>query len=346
MANPKTQDIILNESLSAVKNSDTNDLSFDLMVISDEENTTIQVSGEKDVSEKATGTVVIYNAFGSSSQTLNIDTRLEGSNGKMYKTKTRVVVPGRSKDGVPGSVEVDIYAAEAGVEYNSGPLDFKIFGFKGTPKYDKFYARSKGEITGGFKGKTPAITDIDRTTAVGNLNDILQKKLLQKATSQIPDGFILFKDAIFLNTDDLSVSSVYDNNSATLTLKGTLYGILFNEQKLTKKITEDKIEKYDESEVYVPNIKNLAFSLFTKDNVSFENVKNINFNLSGPAKIVWKLDVDKFVASLLGKPKKDFNQILSQYPDIDSAILTLSPVWKMSVPDKAKNIKVIINYPE
>ncbi|OGI74590.1 hypothetical protein A2740_02745 [Candidatus Nomurabacteria bacterium RIFCSPHIGHO2_01_FULL_43_16] len=346
VANPKTQDIILNESLSAVKNSDTNDLSFDLMVISDEENTTIQVSGEKDVSEKATGTVVIYNAFGSSSQTLNIDTRLEGSNGKMYKTKTRVVVPGRSKDGVPGSVEVDIYAAEAGVEYNSGPLDFKIFGFKGTPKYDKFYARSKGEITGGFKGKTPAITDIDRTTAVGNLNDILQKKLLQKATSQIPDGFILFKDAIFLNTDDLSVSSVYDNNSATLTLKGTLYGILFNEQKLTKKITEDKIEKYDESEVYVPNIKNLAFSLFTKDNVSFENVKNINFNLSGPAKIVWKLDVDKFVTSLLGKPKKDFNQILSQYPDIDSAILTLSPVWKMSVPDKAKNIKVIINYPE
>ena len=112
------------------------------------------------------------------------------------------------------------------------------------------------------------------------------------------------------------------------------------------KVFKDKIEKYDESEVYVPNIKNLAFSLFTKDNVSFENVKNINFNLSGPAKIVWKLDVDKFVASLLGKPKKDFNQILSQYPDIDSAILTLSPVWKMSVPDKAKNIKVIINYPE
>src|SRR3989344_5272000 len=344
--NPKTKDIVLNENLFASKDSKIDGLSFDLVVISGEENAAVKASGEKDIFQKATGTVVIYNTFSFSPQALSIDTRLEGSNGKIYKTQTKTVVPGEPKTGTPGSVEVKIYGAEAGQEYNSGPLDFKIFGFKGTPKYDKFYARSKGEITGGFKGKTPAITDIDRTTAVGNLNDILQKKLLQKATSQIPDGFILFKDAIFLNTDDLSVSSVYDNNSATLTLKGTLYGILFNEQKLTKKITEDKIEKYDESEVYVPNIKNLAFSLFTKDNVSFENVKNINFNLSGPAKIVWKLDVDKFVTSLLGKPKKDFNQILSQYPDIDSAILTLSPVWKMSVPDKAKNIKVIINYPE
>src|SRR3989344_1769423 len=302
VANPKTQDIILNESLSAVKNSDTNDLSFDLMVISDEENTTIQVSGEKDVSEKATGTVVIYNAFGSSSQTLNIDTRLEGSNGKMYKTKTRVVVPGRSKDGVPGSVEVDIYAAEAGVEYNSGPLDFKIFGFKGTPKYDKFYARSKGEITGGFKGKSPVVSSLDKAAAVNELKAVLEAKLSKKVTDQIPNGFVLFKDAVFLNIEDKDISfTPAEGNLVSANVKGSLYGFLFDEKKLTKKIAEDLIDDYDGNEIYIPNIKDLTFSLSNKESLSFADVKNISFTLSGTPRIVWRVDEAKFAADLLNK---------------------------------------------
>ena len=52
-------------------------------------------------------------------------------------------------------------------------------------------------------------------------------------------GFILFKNAIFLNTDNSNVSPVYNkDNSMTLTLSGTLYGLLLNEQQLTKKIAE------------------------------------------------------------------------------------------------------------
>jgi len=48
----------------------------------------------------------------------------------------------------------------------------------------------------------------------------------------------------------------------------------------------------------------------------------------------------------LGKSKKDFNKILLQYPNIDSANLKISPIWKISIPDKTKNIKVMVNYPE
>ena len=344
--NPKTKDIVLNENLSANKDSDTNGLSFDLMVISGEESKNIQASGEKDVSEKATGTVVIYNTFGSSSQALNIDTRLEGSNGKIYKTQTKTVVPGMNKNGTPGSIEVKIYGAEAGQEYNSAPLDFKIFGFKGTPRYSKFYGRSKGAIAGGFIGKAPAIPDTEKTTAALDLKTTLQANLFKKATDQIPSGFVLFKNAIFINTDDSNISSTYNkDNSMTLALSGTLYGFLFNEQKLTKKIAEDNIEKYDGSDVYMPNIRNLIFTLANKDNVSLGDVKNVNFNLSGTDKIVWKIDINKFTTDLSGKSKNDFNQILSQYPNINSATLTLNPVWEMSIPDQVKDIKVIVNYP-
>ena len=79
--NPKTQNLALNEDLSADKNVTTAGyLSFDLVVISGEKSKIVQTAEEKDISEKARGVVMIYNSYSSSSQTLNIDTRMEGSN--------------------------------------------------------------------------------------------------------------------------------------------------------------------------------------------------------------------------------------------------------------------------
>ncbi|MFA6520750.1 MAG: hypothetical protein WCT44_04075 [Candidatus Paceibacterota bacterium] len=343
---PKIVDVTLKENLSATKDSNTN-LSFNLIVIDGLESKTIQAAEEKDVKEYAKGTVVVYNAFSSSAQALNIDTRLEGSNGKIYKTQTKLVVPGMSKNGTPGSVEVGIYGAEVGEGYNSTPLDFKILGFKGTPKYAKFYARSKGDIKGGFIGKAPVVSDTEKVAAIKELKTALQVKLLKKATDQIPEGFVLFKDAVFLNTDDSNVSFTYNkDNSMTITDKGTLYGILFNEQKLTKKIVDSVVKDYDGNDVFISNIKDLSFTLVNEGNVAFADLKDINFNLSGPAKIVWKLDEDKFTTDLLGKSKDDFNSTVAQYPNIESANLTLKPRWKMSIPNETKNVKILVNYPQ
>ena len=85
------------------------------------------------------------------------------------------------KDGKPGSVEVNIYANEAGAEYNSEPLDFKILGWKGDPKYEKFYGRSKGTITGGLKGTLPALSDQEKAAISVELKQALEEKLIEKS---------------------------------------------------------------------------------------------------------------------------------------------------------------------
>lgn len=345
--NPKTQDIALNENFSASSEAQNGTLFFDMVVISGEEKETIQAAEEKEVSERAEGVAVIFNSFSSASQKLAIDTRLLGSNGKIYKTKGVVTVPGM-EGSTAGSVEIGIYASEAGEEYNSGPLDFNIVGFKGTPKYDKFKVRTKTgtEIKGGFKGMAPVVSVEEKTEAIASLKTALSAKLLQKATDQIPDGFILFKDAIFLNTSDADVSSLYNTDkSMTLGLKGTLYGILFSEQKLTKKIAENSIPKYDGSDLYIPDIRSLKFSL-TSQNAAFDDLKNISFNLSGPAKFVWKVDENQLAGALLGLPKKDFIGVLSKYQNIESASLKVNPPWRSSIPEEIKDVKIIVNYPE
>ncbi len=346
--NPKIKDVVLDENITANKTLDNDRLSFNVVVIAGEESKTILATEQKEIQQKATGTVIIFNTYSTSPQPLNIDSRLEGSNGKIYKTSTKVIIPGENKNGVPGQAEVKIYAAEAGDEYNSDPLDFKILGFKGTSKYTKFYGRSKTgtKIASGFVGKAPVIKEADKVTTINNLKNSLQEKLFKKAQAD-SNGLILFKKAVVFNADETNLISTYNtDNSMTLTLKGTLSGILLDERKLTKKIATNVLEKYDNSDVFIPNIQELNFTLTNKDSVSLADAKNVNFNLSGSAQIVWRLDVAKFTVDFLSKAKGDFNKILANYPNIDSANLILTPMWRFSFPDKSKDIKIIVNYPQ
>jgi hypothetical protein len=347
-ASPKTQNLDLDENFTAVKDSDdTDNLSFDLVAISGGEIKTVQGGEAKEVDEKAQGNVVLFNAFSSSPQMLSINTRLEGSNGKIYETEKEVIVPGMANDGTPGSIEVGVYGREAGTEYNSVPIDFKIFGFRGTPKYSKFYGRSEGAITGGLKGKFSQISDVEKTTTINDLRNLLQADLLKKVTNQIPNGYVLFNNAVFLEDDGGSTGTPSTSGLVPVDLNGTLYGFIFNEEQLANKIIQENIEGYNESEVYIPDIQDLTFSIANSgDNVSFESITNITFNLSGSVNVIWKVDSAKLVSDLLGKRKKDFNQILSGYPNIASADLVLKPFWNMYFPSKSEDIKVIVNYPK
>lgn len=343
--NPKTETIALNNNLSAVKDSAGKDLSFDLVALSGEESKAVPASGEKEVSAKAKGVVVIYNNFGSSPQRLDINTRLEGSNGKIYKTERQIVVPGKKGD-TPGSVEVVVFGAEGGEDYNSGPLDFTIVGFKGTPKYTKFYGRSKGDLTGGFKGMSPVISEEERELAIGELRKGLQEKLFNKISEQIPSGFVLFKDGAFFRVDAETDAGAAGDTALTVSVKGSMYGLLFDEAELGRQIIGSHVTKGEEEEVFIHGIRNAKFALLGPQDISFGEAQKINFSLSGEVKAVWRLDEDEFVASLLGKRRKDFNQILLQYPAVESAKMVISPFWKMSLPDKTKDIKIIVSYPQ
>lgn len=343
---PKIEEITLNGNFSATKDGNAEGPSFDLVVISGEESKPIQGGEQKEVVIKATGTVIIYNNFSTASQGLDIDTRLEGSNGKIYKTTKKITIPGMTKDSNPGSVEVNVYGAEAGEEYNSEPIDFKIFGLKGTPKYAKFYARSKGNMTGGFKGMSPFVSLLDKTTAVNELKAILKERFLKQAVDQTPPNFILFKDAATLAIDDKNITfTPNEENKILVNVKGTLFGFLLEEKKLTKKIVESVVDGYNGSEVYIKNIKDLSLSLDDKENISFADAKNIKFSLSGKAFIVWKVDEVKLANDIVGKKKKDFRLMLAPYSNIDKAELVMRPFWKTHFPEEIKNIEIVVDYP-
>ncbi len=344
---PKTQIVSSTTTISAIKNSGTTTPSFDLVVISGQETMKIDAEEKREISESATGKVIIYNTFSTATQRLSVDTRLEGSNGKIYKTTKEVVVPGMKQDGTPGSIAVDIYASEAGESYNSGPLDFKIFGFKGTPRYEKFYARSTTPINGGLVGNLPFVSPALKASSVSSLESKLKSTLFNKISDQTPEGFVLFKEAAFLSITEENVDySNTEEGSVSITLKGTLYGFLLNEDKLTRELAKKNLKNYDGSPLYVSNIDKLNFILSNKENISFPDTKSISFTLNGDVEFVWEFDEEEFISNILGKTKGEFDSLLTQYNNIENADLSIRPFWRMSLPDKKEGLEIVVNYPQ
>ena len=112
-------------------------LTYQAVTLKEEGSSTVKATGEEAVSKKASGTVVIYNNYNSSSQRLIKNTRFETPEGLIFRVSDSVTVPGK-KGSTPGSVEATIVADEPGDKYNVGLKDFTIPGFKGDPRYATF----------------------------------------------------------------------------------------------------------------------------------------------------------------------------------------------------------------
>lgn len=344
---PKIQKADLKENFIADKDSSEQNIPFQLMALSGQDTLLVQGTGTQTIEQKATGRVVIYNTYSSSSQKLIETTRLESTSGKIYRIIAPVTVPGtslRNGETIPGSVEVTVMADGSGEEYNSTLTDFTIPGFKNDPKYSKFYGRSKTEISGGFKGTVGKISEEDAKKADDVLAQSLKDKLLKQVQAQIPAGFIFYPDGVSFSANVSEAGEARSDGSGLVpvTKKGTLYAFIFDSEKLTKKIAETQITQFDGSSIHIPELKNLKFTLGTKDAERPEDVQQITFSLEGATRLVWNLDKEKIVTALLGTSKDDFQNILSSYKNIDAGEVTLKPFWKTTLPKDASKISLIV----
>ena len=340
----KSQDFVLDNNFIAYKNANKHQLGFEIMMLDGEETKLIISENSQDIEQKAVGSVVVYNNYSDKPQKLLIDTRLETPNGKIYKTDSPVTVPGfKTENGevIPGSVEVGVFADLPGEEYNSDLTDFTIIGFKNSSKYDKFYARSKTKISGGLVGKFYVASEEEQDKVEAELTKTLQDKLFQQIDSQIPSGFVYYKDAIFFEFIKVQEFLKGETSSIPFTIKGTIKVLLFKEESLTNIISKTLIEDIDASKVVIPKLRELQISIKNKEQINLNKAKEAPFSLSGSLKLVWKIDEEELAKSFANQKKKNFSNILSQYKNIDSAEATVRPFWKSAFPEDYKSIKII-----
>ena len=190
-------------------------------------------SGKQFVQERAQGKAKIYNAFSSAPQPLVAQTRFQEASGKVFRLRRAVTVPGAEvREGkiVPTWIEAEVAADRPGEAYNIGPTDFRIPGFRGTPRYEGFTAKSEAQFSGGFEGEARTVRAEDLTSASEELtrriSDELRRELGEKAPSDpdflVPDGA---REIAIASVEQPKIGERHDTFETRVTARGRLLAV-------------------------------------------------------------------------------------------------------------------------
>lgn len=296
-------------------------------------------TGKKNIERRASGSIRIWNAYGSLSQKLVASTRFVAPDGKVFRLAEAVTVPGAKV--VAGKIEPAYIAARVsadkpGIDYNIGPVaKFTIPGFAGTPKFEGFYADSSGPMTGGFSGESFYPTEDDIAGAKAemreNLEGVMKAFVFAKLPSELKilDGSPQFKlksERVNTDTGEEGKFSVYAEGEFSLVAfrEPDLLGML--EERMRNEASPDFEVKSHEIEYGEPR--------FSVGGMSF----SVNYN----AVLAKKVDVSELKKKLAGKSETDLKTAIFSVPGFASARAALWPFWVKAVPDKEEKISIII----
>lgn len=325
--------------------AENSDISYETISLNATQTATVPTQGTETVEERAQGTLVVYNNYSEEPQRLVDNTRFQTAEGLVYRSTEAFVIPGRTtgEDGEtqPGTVEVEVRAAEPGEEYNiSSGTEFTIPGLSGTALFDSMWAQASTALSGGFSGTRKVISESDRETAQERLRDNLQSAFLEQAHQQIPDEFHLFDEATRVTVDGLTQVDSQEEDSARLEIEATFSGALFQKSALAKLVAQNALATYEGNPVTLKDFSAFSFSLSEPSTFTLSENAPFSFELSGSTDVIWTFDEEQLARDLAGKSESTLSQVLSGYPGIERAEAVLRPFWRTSFPAGAEDIQI------
>ncbi len=314
---------------------------YSAITVTDSATAVVPATGEKQVSAKASGAVVIYNNGSNESQRLVAGTRLETPSGLIFKLDSAVTVPAMKKSGtktVPGSVEAQVTAEKPGSDYNIPLSDFTIPGFKGTPRYNSFYARSKSPMAGGNVGTIATIDDASLSATVEGLKKQLYSALKQKASKQLPAAqktFDGFEKVTYTVSDPLPGSDA-EAGKAVIKVEGSakIYAIDLN-----------SFARVLLAKAGINASNTESFGIDFEDTLaSFGNESSttLSATFEGKASVIWNVDTESFKKAIAGHNVSEIASIAPDFPEIDRVSVTVKPFsfFDPKIPKSTEKIKI------
>lgn len=292
--------------------------------------------------QKARGTVTLMNTFSADAQPLVATTRLESSDGKVFRITEGVTVPG-IKGSVAGTVDVTVVADLPGAEYNITPTTFTIPGFKGSPKFDKFSAQSTKAMAGGSSssGATQTIiskADLEQVAVIAKQK--AKQAYLDAVTAELRPGerileenldIVSLRDASLPLSGTVATSFEYQNTF-------TVRGFIFPEDTLKKRIIDNGEER-------VSNIVFRPVSVMLTYGDAVPDFTNGTVRLKTHAVIASDSVIDReaLMRDILGKNASGIDTLLGSYPAIKKIEINFKPHWFTStVPNSDSRVTLLL----
>ena len=309
----------------------------------------IETTGEKEVGDKATGTVTVYNKT-DTEKTLPAGTKLftiSESENLEFVTLEEIKVPARTTSSsaeivtyTSGKKDVQIEAAEIGEKYNLGEgeeLSIEQF------STNLYIARTNEGVDGGSSRTVKVVTQQDQD----NIADSLEKDLLFKALESF--------------SERASKDQVFDQKAVTANVESLKYSAAVGEEADTVKGTQTS--NYEALVFYRSDLQGLMDTLveeFVPENFSLAadsrdiEVENIELDdeegiLRFTAKfrglVVPELNKDQLIESITGKSIEAAENFLNEIPKKKGFEIKITPnltkFWNR-LPFKKENIKIEI----
>lgn len=296
-------------------------------------------SGRSNVSEKATGKLLIYNAYSSQKQVLVVNTRFQTPDGKIFRLQNQVEVPGAQiKDGkiIPSSIETLVIADKAGPAYNLGAIEkLTIPGFKDPEKFNGFYG-SLISSSGGFIGEKAVPTEKDITDAKKKTEETLRQSLEKSLTLEKPQGFKILDEATEVVITKISVNKI-TNEKGEFSVFGEaeFRAIGFKEESLKSLL----ISKAENSDGLV--FKTITLN-YTDPQKNFTK-KEFKFSLDAKGVLTQSFDSEKFVQGILGLSVDEAQAEIRKLKGLSVGKISISPPWLKTLPDNIEKIQIQVD---
>ena len=336
----KSETHTVNQEVIIATDGRSGSLPGEIITISHSKQETFVATGEDAVEAKAKGVITIYNAFSSQDQNLVANTRFEASDGKIYRIKNAITVPGatiQDSKVIPNAIDVTVYADAAGETYNKDSADFTIPGFKGSPRFEGFYARTKTPLAGGFIGTAKIVTGKDRDAAEELLENMARTETKQSLKEAVPEEFILLDDSYEILNDEKTFSAeagdVGEQFTGSVIMEGR--AVVFRSADLgtylanTLGLPADQIRLANPGDIAI-TVKRRSITAET-----------LVLEISGPVQFLWNFSEKELQDNVIKAPSSEvLNDIFASYPAIERAEVRFSPNWIQSIPADPKDVVI------
>lgn len=307
-------------------------------------------SGTEVEEKKAEGLLTIYNNHSAQSQTLVAETRFMSSDGKLFRSTERVVIPGRTQDGgrfIPGEGSVIVRAVESGEDYNLDKnTKFSIPGLQGTAMYTSIHAENNEPITGGFMGSFKKVTEKD----VKEAKEFIMLEIINETEKDINDsseGFIFEEELVDIIITEESISPEIGerNDDFTYSLKAEVRVSSFKESDLIKFLEGFFFSRIkEEKDVFINKLYKESLTFTYKPEIKIN--RSNNFDISVQSSVFYYPSIiDELIKKKIsGKKINEARIIFSDYEEIEKMEINSWPSWIKKIPNtKRIKIKTIID---
>ncbi len=331
-------------------------LTYETVTVVGTASTTVVATLGAAVETKAAGSVTMYNSYSAQAQRLVAGTRLSGASGLVYRLTSSVVIPGYSTASaggiVPGKTAASIVADQAGPSYNisrsDSVSDLKVVAFNGTAKYSSIYAQLASDVTGGYSGAKSTVSPSALASTTATLQANLSASLRDKASLSAPAGYITYPAAYAQSFAAASVVPI-STTSASVVVKGTLYGIIFKETDLAAMLAGSSSTSPFGSMAYdTPGLENLSFSISNPKSFSPAAKTPLVAKISGSFKLVGSIPAETLKKAFAGVSLAQTGAILKKYSaviDLADSFGEIAPPWVGTVPSDPARIAINVKKP-